>query len=103
VRHRHSGAGQCDVITGTTRLERSAPQVSARLGKNATGLSDPMRGNHAERVGNQAPAAATEALEQRVYVSLAGLRNNLYIPIAWYPLSTYSVVPVTLAAPGPRR
>src|SRR5215211_4700411 len=26
-----------------------------------------------------------------------------YMPIAWYPLSTYSVVPVTLRAPSPSR
>jgi hypothetical protein len=30
-------------------------------------------------------------------------RVSAYMPIAWYPLSTYSVVPVTLAAPSPRR
>ncbi len=61
-------------------------------------------GNHAREASiPRARRAASSGLVKQLEAGEAGARGDLYIPMAWYPLSTYKVVPVTLLASSERR
>ena len=64
----------------------------------------------------RAPAQLRKVGVKHVHMEVSGARSIVetfegipngatvaYMPIAWYPLSTYSVVPVTFRASSPRR